>query len=216
MVFRSSRVSLLAGTALLALCAGQGFAATPHKVAHPATNRALTVLYDQTSNPSGSGTFSQDFGPGNPGTSAAADDFIVPDGQTWIIKEVDVPGTYFNGVGPATETVTFFKDKAHKVGNVVAERDNLNGADDNGSFAITLGGKGVKLRSGHYWVSVVAKMSTFGVEWTWENQAAGTTEGDPAMWENPGGDTCTTWTAESVCFGGPIGDQVFTLKGKAK
>jgi hypothetical protein len=102
------------------------------------------------------------------------------------------------------------------VGKAIAELDNLNGADNNGSFAITLGGKGVKLRSGHYWVSVVAKMSTLGVEWTWENQAAGTTEGDPAMWENPGGDTCTTWTAESECFGGPIGDQVFTLKGKAK
>src|ERR1700679_3950774 len=114
MVFHSSRVSLLAGTALLTLCAGPGSAATLHKVAHPATDRSLTVLYDQTSNPSGSGTFSQDFGTGNAGTSAAADDFVVPDGQTWIIKEIDVPGTYFNGVGPATQSVTFYKDKAHK------------------------------------------------------------------------------------------------------
>jgi hypothetical protein len=215
MVFHSSRVSLLGCTTLLALCAGQAFAAAPHKVAHPATDRSLTVLYDQTSNPSGSGTFSQDFGAGNPGTSAAADDFVVPDGQTWLIKEIDVPGMYFNGSGPSTQTVTFYRDKGQKVGKVLAELDNLNGADDNGSFAITLSGKGVKLRSGHYWVSVVTKVSSFGVEWAWENQTVGTTEGDPAMWQNPGGATCTTWTEESTCFG-PIGDQVFTLKGKAK
>jgi hypothetical protein len=214
MALHSTRVGLLACTALLTVCVAPGFAA-----AHRATDRSLTVLYDQTSNPSGSTyTNSQNFGTGNSNSTAAADDFVVPDGQTWIVKEVDVPGLYFNGSGPATsESVTFFKDKNGTVGKTVAELDNLNGADDNGSFAITLGNKGVKLRSGHYWVSVVANLSfEAGGEWRWENQATGTTEGDPAMWQNPGGTTCTTWTAESVCFGGPIGDQMFTLKGKAK
>lgn len=208
MVLHSTRVGLLACTALLTVCVVPGFAA-----AHRATDRSLTVLYDQTSNPGGNGTFSQNFSDDPAQSSAAADDFVVPDGQTWIVKEIDVPGLYFNGSGPAdSENVTFFKDKNHKVGKTVAELDNLHGTDVGfGSFDITLGDKGVKLKSGHYWVSVVANFSfSPGGEWGWENQTAGTIEGDPAMWEQPGGTTCPTWCVE----GG--GDQMFTLKGKAK
>jgi len=221
------RAGLLAASGLLAFSAvsqaGAPAIQSPNAKAHhgspKGSDRSLSVLYDQTSNPSGSTfTFSQNFGSGNTGNTAAADDFVVPDGATWIVKEVDINGVYFNGSGPAqSESVTFYKDKNSKVGKVVAELDTLHGADDFGSFAITLGDKGVKLKSGHYWVSVVINMSfAEGGEWGWENQTTGTVEGDPAMWQNPGGTTCTTWTAESVCFGGPIGDQMFTLKGKAK
>jgi hypothetical protein len=137
----------------------------------------------------------------------------VPQGQTWIVKEIDAPGLYFNGSVPAdSENVTFFKDKKHQVGRSVAELDNLHGTDVGfGSFDITLGDKGVKLKSGHYWVSVVANFSSeTGGEWGWDNQTAGTTEGDPAMWEQPGGTTCQTWCAEGS------GDHMFTLKGRAK
>lgn len=219
------RAGVLAGVSVVALSTAPGFAAgmhpalqsaqaKAHGVPRTATDRSLSVLYDQTSNPSGQGTFSQNFGDGNNG-SAAADDFTVPDGQVWTIEEIDVGGMYFNGSGPATENVTFFKDKNGKVGKVVDDLEGLHGADNAGSFAITLGKKGVKLKSGHYWVAVVADMSDLGVEWAWENQTAGTSEGDPAMWENPGGDYCQTWTSQHDC-GGTLGDEVFTLKGKAK
>jgi hypothetical protein len=180
-----------------------------HGLARGATDRSLSVLYDQTSNDSGFGTFSQNgYGP----STAAADDFVVPRGTTWIVKEVDVTGIYFNGSGPATENVTFYADKRGKVGDVVAAFSHVNGADNFGSFAITLGTRGQKLKSGHYWLSVVANLNS--AEWVWENQT--TTEGDPAMWESPGsGGACETWALESECVGSP-GDHVFVLKGKAK
>ena len=223
------RASILAGVSVLAVSAAPAFAASTHPniqttqakahgAARKGTDRTLSVLYDQTSNPSGSYISSQNFGSGNTSNTAAADDFVVPEGQTWIVKEVDIPGVYFNGSGPAkSESVTFFKDKHAKVGKIVDDLEGLHGTDDFGSFAITLGEKGVKLKSGHYWVSVVTNMDfSGGGEWGWENQTPGTTEGDPAMWENPGGTKCQTWTAESVCFGASVGDQMFTLKGKAK
>ena len=223
------RTGLLAASGLLVLATvGQAGAAAiqsqtakAHRVSQKGSDRSLSVLYDQTSNPSGLGTFSQNFGSGDTNSSAAADDFVVPDGATWVVKELDISGVYFNGSGPAnSESVTFFKDKHGKVGKVVAELDALHGADDFGSFAITLGDKGVKLKSGHYWVSAVVNMSfAAGGEWAWDNQTAGTTEGDPAMWENPGGTICKTWTPQNECGfggGGSLGDEMFILKGKAK
>ncbi len=225
------RAGMLAGASLFALPTNFALAGDAHHTiqspqakphGHPWNiHRELTVLYDQTSNASGFGTISQDFSDDEAYSSAAADDFVVPSGKTWKLKEVDIPGTYFNGSGPAnSEDVTILQDKKGKLGKVIAQFTNVVGTDNNGSFAIPLGKKGVKLKSGHYWLSVVINMPFLNYgEWFWENQTAGTTEGDPAMWENPGdgyGSGCTTWTPETKCVLSPLGDQMFVLKGTAR
>jgi hypothetical protein len=185
-------------------------------------NRSLSVLYDQTSNDSGIGIVSQNFESTFAAySSQAADDFTVPAGATWSVKEVDATGVYFNGSGPATsENVIFYKNSHGAPGDVVAEFDGVVGSDSFGSFAIDLG-KGAKLKGGKhgktYWVSVAANLAfTVGGEWGWENQT--TSEGNPAQWQNPGGGfgVCPTWGQENVCIPDGQGDHMFTLRGKSK
>lgn len=187
--------------------------AKAQRVLPKGTDRSLDILYDQTSNDSGSGTFSQNIGDGQ--SSAAADDFTVPAETRWTVQEVDVLGKYFNGYGPADSVeVVFYKAKGHKPGKLIAQAEVVPASDNNGSFTLQLA-QPVKLKPGHYWLSVVANMDFVGGagEWQWENQT--TTEGDPAVWQGPGG-KCTTWKVQSKCFGSAVGDQMFTLKGNAK
>lgn len=186
---------------------------------HRNSSRTLEVLYDQTSNDSSSGTLSQDMG--DVYTSRAADDFTVPEGTHWMIEEVDVTGAYLEGPGPARSVeVTFHRSAHHKPGGVKMDAAIIPTSDDNGSFRLKLGKNSVRLKPGHYWISVVANMDFAGFgEWLWENQTAGTTEGDPAVWENPMGGLgvgCTTWTVESKCTQTPLGDHIFVLKGRAR
>ncbi|MEI9932719.1 MAG: hypothetical protein WDM89_19845 [Rhizomicrobium sp.] len=174
------------------------------------------TLYDQNGNPSGvavvSDNFESDF---DSYDDEGADDFVVPDGVTWTINQIDVTGVYFDGQGAAdSENVFFYKNKKNKPGKLVAEIDNVVGRDRNGSFAIKFP-KSVSLKSGTYWVSVQANMD-FEItgEWAWAINSA--QSGQPAMWQNPGGGFgfCPTWTPIQSCFSnGP--DFMFALKGSA-
>src|SRR5438094_4807671 len=84
------------------------------------------VLYDQINNPAPTpgGVTSQDFEAAfDPFDSFAADDFVVPGGQTWNITEVDVSGEYSVGGGPAASFhVFFYSDTATLPGALVATR----------------------------------------------------------------------------------------------
>ena len=93
-----------------------------------APTRPDVVLYDQYDNPGTNSTNSQDFEPANdPFDDLAADDFVVPGGQTWTITEVDVAGVYFNGNGPATHAnVYFYTDANGLPGTLVASRLNIS------------------------------------------------------------------------------------------
>src|SRR5438876_5065860 len=62
----------------------------------PVPKIPAVVLYDQLNNP-GSGATSSQEAPDFPTfTDFAADDFVVPSGQTWNITEVDAQGVYSN------------------------------------------------------------------------------------------------------------------------
>ena len=221
--------ALLMGTAAVLAMVGTASAnpVTSHAGGKAArvkgADRAAGVLYDQSTNDSGIGITSQNFESSfDIYDNSGADDFNVPAGQVWKVTEVDANGVYYNGYGPATsETVTFYKNKKGAPGAVVAAV-TATGSDSGGSFAISLGKKGVKLKGGAggktYWVGVVVNMD-FGVggQWGWENQS--TVEGKPAQWENPGdgfATGCTTWAQENVCIPDGQGDKMFTLRGSAK
>jgi len=214
---------LLAASAVLALTGGAFAAghpgATHHgmakQFAHSPTNRGLHVLYDQNDSDDGIGIVSQNFESSFDQYDAqAADDFTVSGGK-WKVKEVDVTGVYFNGSGPATsENVTIYKDKNGHPGKVVSAQ-TVTGSDSGfGSFVMPI--DTVKLKPGHYWVSVQANLDFFaGGEWGWENRT--TDNGDPAQWLNAGGgfaSGCTDWGQENQCIADGQGDHMFTLKGK--
>src|SRR5690242_10152744 len=118
---------------------------------------ALKSLYDQNDLDQGIGIVSENFGEPMFAIYDAqgADDFTVPSGTQWKVKEVDVTGVYFNGSGPAaSENVSFYQSSSGRPGALIHKYSRIVGVDNGtGSFAIDLG-RGVKLEEGHYWVSV--------------------------------------------------------------
>lgn len=220
---------LFASAAVFALCAGAASAApgvtskgSNHFARHTAHHSPSAVLWDQDTDDSGIGLVSQNFESSFDAYDAqAADDFVVPEGEKWSVKEVDATGVYFNGSGPAaTVHVAFYKNKGTLPGKVVADFPAVApSGDDFGSFTIKLPSK-VKLKTGTYWVSVQANLD-FGAggEWGWENTAT-LQNGSPAAWRNPGGGFgtgCDDWTAENTCIvAGQGPDHLFVLKGKSK
>jgi len=230
-----TKTVLLAGVAALAL-SGTAFAGASHPgaVAHGLAHQVIkgaepgsVTLYDQTGNDSGIGIVSDNFDSGSFDNydDQAADDFSVPAGHTWKIKEVDAIGVYFNGSGPQDGVNLFLYKNKHGLpsGAPLVECDNLTPTDNFGSFTIKVP-KSCKLHakggtSGKtYWLSVQANMNFVGGrgEWGWENQT--TSEGNPAAWQNPGGGFsstgCTVWKQENQCIPDGQGDHMFALKGK--
>ena len=116
--------------------------------------------------------------------SQAADDFIVPAGQTWQVTEVDVLGEY-DASGPAESFHVFFYENGagDLPGSLVASRleSPYTGSSD---FLITLT-QPVTLPEGHYWVSVQARQDviTSGF-WLWHNRTVQSNAS--AAWQNPG------------------------------
>ncbi|HSC19532.1 MAG TPA: hypothetical protein VLC74_11515 [Rhizomicrobium sp.] len=226
------KTALLAAAAALALSAGSGTLAAErhinptsagsHTRAKVVISGASKTLYDQNSNDAGSGPVSQNFeSTFDAYDSQAADDFIVPSGQKWVITEVDVTGVYFNGPGPAaSENVFFYKDKGGLPGVIVGQCPAVAGTDSAGSFVINCR---KRLRPGHYWVSVQVNMDfASGGEWAWEGNLE--QHGNPAAWENPGngfGTGCTNYEYKILCgLEAPTtntgADQMFAIKGKVR
>jgi hypothetical protein len=150
--------------------------------------------------------------------SQAADDFIVPAGQTWQVTEVDILAEY-DSAGPAASFHVFFYANAagDLPGMLVASRleNTYSGTND---FIITLT-EPVTLPEGRYWVSVQARQDiiTSGF-WLWHNRTVQSDAG--AAWQNPGnafGTGCVVWVRKVTCasLGQIAPDQVFRLIGTA-
>ena len=155
--------------ATLLLSVGFVFAGTPNRTATakgmkrihhalPAPAFPNVVLYDQYDNSGANATGSQDFEPNYDAyDDFAADDFVVPAGETWNIDEVDVQGGYFGFPGPVTGFHVFiYQDAAGLPGTQVysALDQSYTGTTD---FVITLATP-ASLPEGTYWVSVQAHM----------------------------------------------------------
>ena len=150
--------------------------------------------------------------------SQAADDFIVPAGQTWQVTEVDVLGEY-DSTGPAASFHVFFYENGagNLPGMLVASRleNPYTGSND---FVITLT-EPVSLPEGHYWVSVQARQDiTQAGFWLWHNRTVQSNSG--AAWQNPGngfGTGCVVWIRRVTCavLQQTAPDQVFRLIGTA-
>lgn len=179
------------------------------------------MLFDQSAD-GDTATSSQNFETGQADLDdQGGDDFTVPTGETWLVREIDVGGRYLEGSGaPSVNVIVYFHKKggiANRFlpGNVRREFDNLpTGDDGSGNFAITLP-KAMKLRPGTYWLSVQANMnsSTEG-RWAWENTDS-KRGAYRAVWRNPPGgwglSDCLDWHRNDECTGNV--DFLFVLRG---
>jgi hypothetical protein len=173
------------------------------------------VLYDQLNSPASFSTSSQEAPDVPTNTDFAADDFVIPSGQTWTITEMDAQGLYSSGGGPADNfNVFFYQNNGSLPGTQVHSATAQSYVHNAGVFQVTLSAPAI-LSSGTYWVSVQAQMS-FGTngQWFWTDRTV--QANSPAAWQNPGGalNVCPTWAARTTCIGDAAApDQMFRLMG---
>ncbi|MBV8800113.1 MAG: hypothetical protein JO208_09955 [Alphaproteobacteria bacterium] len=166
-----------AGNPMLAAGGARGAA---HRAIH-APPKGLTALYDQNIGDAGYGWFSQTLSSYPQYDEYLADDFVVPAGHTWKVKEVDTTGFYYQGTGGPAHSVNvlFWGDKKGlpDKGSKVAECDDLKPKSglDTGAFQITLP-KSCKVsldgsgkRGTRYWLTVQANMDGVNTSgyWAW-------------------------------------------------
>jgi hypothetical protein len=178
------------------------------------------VLYDQYNSHGYSAISSQNFEPRFDAYDAqAADDFIVPVGQIWIVDQVDVAGAYVGG--PSDSVNVFFYTSTNALpGAPVFTQTNIipSAGLESGNFTLILSPPAT-LTSGTYWVSVQANQDQESQgQWFWRNRAVLSNNG--AAWRNPGSGfgrpSCTTnWGRRTFSCGlsyeSP--DQVFRIGG---
>ncbi len=115
------KAMLLATVATLALTAsayaaspmsGAGAHGTAQRVVH-AHAPGLVTLYDQNIGDASYGWFSQTLSSYPQYDEYLADDFVVPAGHTWKVKEVDTTGFYYLGSGgpAASVNLVFWRDQ---------------------------------------------------------------------------------------------------------
>src|SRR5215467_8763300 len=129
------KAMLLATVATLALTAsayaagpmGAGAHGTAQRVVHSHAP-GLVTLYDQNIGDASYGWFSQTLSSYPQYDEYLADDFVVPAGHTWKVKEVDTTGFYYFNAGPASSVhLLFWNDKKGlpNKASKAAECDNL-------------------------------------------------------------------------------------------
>lgn len=221
------KTALLAAAAVLAITAGHALAAgkpvpsmkgTQFNATRLTVPGNLKTLYNQNYNYDNAAVGSQMFESSYAQyDDQAADDFVVPTGKVWEVKEVDVTGHYDGLSGPAaSENVYFYENNGTLPGKQISQALGVKGADNGGSFAIRLPAA-VKLTAAHYWVSVqaVCDFRTCG-QWFW--QAEQLPKKNPPVWQNPSGGyglNCPTWnTVQNCALYAPA--LMFALKGRSE
>jgi hypothetical protein len=143
-------------------------------------------------------------------TCIAADDFIVPEGETWNVRYIDVVGAYFMFTGTNIDAlnVRVYENNNNLPGDELFSF--LNYTNYNERLIDAVGNvykyeimlpEAIDLSSGHYWISVQA-VSDFTVtdQWGWFTYSGATIENE-FVWKNPldgSGFGYIDWTAASM------------------
>src|SRR5579885_729802 len=178
----------------------------------PANASQVVVLYDQYDSPANSTTLSATLADAFTFSGDLADDFVVPDGETWSITSIDADGAYSNGSEPATDwNVFIYADNGGLPGQQVYSALNVPATQLGTTFTINLQPSAV-LASGRYWLEVQANM--LQGRWGWTDRIV--QSGNTAASQNSGGawGVCATWTRKIACIPTAAGpDQVFRIRG---
>lgn len=202
-------------------------AATPAREAgvgaieQPSFTAALVgVLYSQLDNPSGNGAPAQDFEAAfDSYDNEAADDFVVPPGQTWSISGVNVVGTIGNRANLQFVRVWFYSDNAgFPAAAATCTYNNLTPTGGTlGNLELTLPAPCV-LPAGNHWVALQVRgdFSNMG-QYFWSNRTTQTN--NESVWRNPGNGFatgCVNWGRQTACgVGGSVNpDFLFEIVGE--
>ncbi len=177
--------------------------AQPSNTPNPAAT--AVVVWDQYNNAGTAVTLSATFTDAPAMNSDLADDFVVPAGYAWVVRWIDVDGSYFNGPGPAnTFTVVFYSDNGgFPLSQIYA---TFASWEQNGStfrvYVCDTESCQLILYPGRYWVEIQANMTAKCCgEWGWTDRTA--TNLNPAAWRNPSGffGACTSWSRRGATCG---------------
>jgi hypothetical protein len=169
------------------------------------------VLYDQYDNDLDDSVVSVNRTDDSTLSAEAADNFVVPAGQTWMITEVDIrsPAGFKT---PTSFAVNFYTDNGSGFPGTQVYTASGLAFTGNPNYIITLTVPAV-LSSGMYWISAVGAIS--GTGWYWEGRSV-TNNTYSTAWRNPGngyGTGCTDWERFSTCRGINWPDQMFRIVG---
>jgi len=120
----------------------------------------------------------------------SADDFVVPAGSGWDFNRVDVVAAVGGAGGPVPSFVIYIYENNISVPAATAMymQDNLSYTVDGNVYSISLSSI-IHLDPGHYWISVVASMSSseglYG--WSWF-------DGTQQWYECANQDPCNLWS----------------------
>ncbi|HKP53993.1 MAG TPA: S-layer homology domain-containing protein [Chloroflexia bacterium] len=180
---------------------------SPAKLALPAAPNV--VLLDQYNNDLGNGIVSANR-TDNPTFSAeAADDFVVPAGQTWQINQMDVRARV-GFPNPTSFNVYIYTESATLPGTPVYTATNLAVGGTNPDYVINLTTP-VNIATGTYWVSVQGNI--VGANWYWQGRSV--LNNNSTAWREGGAYAtgCTSWTRLTTCAGFSWPGQMFRLNG---
>src|SRR5947208_2333025 len=169
------------------------------------------ILYDQYDNDLNNGIVSADRTDDPPLSAEAADNFVVPGGQTWTITEVDIrsPAGFPT---PTSFAVNFYLDNGSGFPGTQVYTSSGLAVTGNPDYIITPTVPAV-LISGTYWASAVGTIS--GSNWFWEGRSV-TSNTFSTAWRNPGngyGTGCTDWGRLTTCIGLNWPDHMFRIVG---
>jgi hypothetical protein len=147
----------------------------------------------------------------------AADDFMVPSGESWEVGGVKVYGTFSHGVGGFEEAIVHIRaDDNNKPGAIIKSdtTDALNSFFGQNFFIPVI--PPVSLNPGRYWVNMYAKMERApdSSVYAWATSTAN--YGAPFHWRDPHFVffNVTNWTpGNQVVIGGGQHDLMFKLTG---
>lgn len=186
-------------------CAGAGGFAPP--------------LFNQAVGCAPSAVISQLFPDGGNVGIDAADDFVVPMGESWDIDTIAVRGVFsMNGAPVDSVNVFFYNDSGGLPGTAVCSYPAQTpiGGNDNPNFTLQLG-ELCELGSGTYWAQVQAVLPLDPPNdrlWFWvQNNASA---GAPWAFQDVAdllGTGCTTWAPHGACAVGSATDLCFGIDG---
>lgn len=193
-------------------------------------NRNGIAFHEQMYPLTGGSAISHDFtDAGNaPMTSFAADDYIVPDGDSWTVFYVNFIGSYFSYSNADVDAynIFFYEDNDGVPGDVIQSFENISQyntvfVSDPGHIELieaTLPSP-VTFTEGHYWLSIqaVSNGSLTG-NWGWGTHQNSATIDEEFMWKNPAdgfGYGFIDWTPGSMISFGSL-NMAFGLYGQGQ
>lgn len=146
---------------------------------------------------------------------SAADDFTVPVGQIWEIKNIAADGYIQTAKNPDSFNVTIYANSGANLPGNIIRQENIQPSAGTQSPNLSLS-TGLLLQPGKYWVSVQA-VSDLPGDWFWQTYIDSSTLGSTFAWINPGNGFATScspnWGLGSACISSANKDLSFTLNG---